>query len=86
MQLFFFFLKKYFYNFIFKGKVSFRIDYTPPAGGPTDAKGSGADDRQVAEGNLDAAEDEPDPVQTEDGTPIPPGPEGDAIRAAVKSR
>ncbi|XP_047127416.1 myoferlin isoform X1 [Hydra vulgaris] len=72
------------------GSVSFRVDYTPPAGGAAggsaDGKGVGGDDRQVAEGEQDGADDEPDPVQTEDGTPIPPGPEGDAIRAAVKSR
>jgi len=69
------------------GQIMFRVDYIGPAGSGGDAGGggSGGDDRQAAAGELGVEEEEdPDPNAMPDGTPIPPGPEGDVMRAEKK--
>ena len=63
-----------------QGKITFKVDYIGPAGsGEGGAAGGGGDDRQAAEGEL--GDEDEDPNAMPDGTPIPPGPEGDAMRA-----
>lgn len=60
----------------FQGIITFKVEYIVPEGGAT---GGGNDDRQVREGEL--ADQDEDPDTMPDGTPIPGGPEGDAMRA-----
>ncbi|XP_057307144.1 myoferlin-like [Hydractinia symbiolongicarpus] len=65
------------------GKITFRIDYAAPAGAEG-AAGGGGDDRQNAEGDLGDADGDEDATHMPDGTPIPPGPEGDEMRKQRK--
>lgn len=55
------------------------MEYISP-GNATDPDKSPADDRQMAQGELGGGEED-DPNTMPDGTPIPPGAEGDAMRA-----
>ena len=55
------------------------MEYISP-GNATDPDKSPADDRQMAQGEL-GGDEEDDPNTMPDGTSIPPGPEGDAMRA-----
>ena len=57
----------------------FQVEYISPVNA-TDPDKSPADDRQMAQGELGEGEED-DPNTMPDGTPIPPGPEGDAMRA-----
>merc|ERR1712080_509690 len=61
------------------GKITFTAVYTGGPGGGVGG-GGGGDDRQAAAGEINDAD-----LTMPDGSPIPEGPEGDAIRAELKA-
>ena len=62
-----------------QGEITFQAEYISPQGNGENSDKSPGDDRQIADGEL--GEEEDDPNTMPDGTPIPTGPEGDAMRA-----